>query len=67
MFKTGGNKEAANIAYFVTFIYWGFILIIGAVFEIFDKEYLSNLFILITGLIVFFLTDFIVTKKSRTK
>jgi energy-coupling factor transporter transmembrane protein EcfT len=66
IFKKGTDTKAVNNAYFATFIFWGFALLINSIFEIYHKEFISSLYILIAGLIIFFLTEYI-TKKSQAE
>jgi uncharacterized membrane protein YjjP (DUF1212 family) len=65
-FKKGTENNAVNNAYFTTFVFWGFALLLSSIFEIYHKEFISSLYILIAGLIIFFLTEYI-TKKSQAE
>lgn len=62
------DSRAVNIAYFVTFVFWGAVLLINSIFEwIYNKEFISSsLTILIMGLAVFFLTEMITTKIRKS-
>ncbi|MED4631562.1 hypothetical protein P9443_01370 [Peribacillus frigoritolerans] len=57
------DRRAVNIAYFATFIFWSVALLINSAFEFYNKEFISSSFmILLMGLAVFFLTEFIASK-----
>jgi|HigsolmetaAR204D_1030405.scaffolds.fasta_scaffold38608_1 tetrahydromethanopterin S-methyltransferase subunit E len=63
------GKKDANIAYFVTFVFWGIILFINSIFEtFFNRDFISNSWIiLISGLIIFFITDYLNRMKRESK
>lgn len=59
-------EEAVNKAYFITFGFWGFTLFINSFFELFhNRTFISNFHLLIAGLIIFFISDYIWTKILR--
>ncbi|MBM7649935.1 glucose uptake protein GlcU [Bacillus ectoiniformans] len=62
------NKKAVNMAYFITFVFWGIVLLVNSVFEqFFDKQLISSSFtILIMGLSIFFITEFIVSRLKKS-
>ncbi|HFK1435968.1 hypothetical protein ACIQHV_32380 [Bacillus bombysepticus] len=62
------NMEAANNACWITFFFWGVILFLNSIFEMFfNKQFISNsITILISGLIIFFLSDFIIKKRKES-
>lgn len=64
-----GRKKDANIAYFVTFVFWGIILFINSIFEtFFNRDFISNSWIiLILGLVIFFVTDYLSRMKRESK
>jgi hypothetical protein len=54
------NNKSVNSAYFATFIFWSAVLLINSTYEFYGKEFISSSWIiLIMGLIVFFLTEYI--------
>jgi hypothetical protein len=62
------DLKAVNIAYAVTFAFWGFTLLLNSVFEWYYKGLaLSSFTILAMGLAIFFITDWIATKIRRLK
>ncbi len=63
------GKKDANIAYFVTFVFWGIILFINSIFEtFFNRDFISNSWIiLILGLVIFFVTDYLSRMKRESK
>lgn len=63
------EKDSVNIAYFVTFVFWGSVLFINAVSEwIYDRDLIPKSFtILIMGLVVFFLTEWIATRIKKSQ
>ncbi|RFU70276.1 hypothetical protein D0469_06660 [Peribacillus saganii] len=65
-FKYGANSKSVNTAYFVTFVFWGVVLFINAICETYNREFISNSWvILISGLAIFFITEFITNKKTQ--
>lgn len=58
------NKEATNWAYYITFVYWGVILLINFCFELYKgREFISNSgIILISGIAVLYISEFIFKK-----
>lgn len=58
------DKKSVSVAYFITFVFWGTVLLINAIFEwIYNKQFItSSLAILLGGLVIFFLTEYITTK-----
>ena len=70
-FKTDKNidKTSVNIAFYCSFIYWSGFLLINSILGIFKKNVEINSFLLlITGLIVFFASEFIskqIIKKKK--
>ncbi|SDZ26637.1 hypothetical protein SAMN05421736_108176 [Evansella caseinilytica] len=69
-FKDSETKDtkASNNACWITFIFWGVILFVNSIFEnVYNKALISNsLVILLLGLTVFFLSNFIFKKTRRT-
>ncbi|MGM0777934.1 MAG: hypothetical protein ACQEXE_16365 [Bacillota bacterium] len=63
------DRGAVNLAYFMTFVFWGTVLFINTFFEWFyNKQFISSsLTILIIGLVVFFLTEFIATRIKKSQ
>lgn len=61
------KKSSSNNACWITFCFWGLVLFINSIFELlFDRELISSSFlILVLGLIIFFISDFIINKKTR--
>lgn len=60
-FKTNKNidNKSVNIAFYCTFIYWSGFLLTTSTLEIFNKDIKINpLLLLLTGLIVFFVSYF---------
>ncbi|TWK44588.1 hypothetical protein CHCC20331_3239 [Bacillus paralicheniformis] len=72
-FKSNENidKTSVNIAFYCSFIYWSGFLLINSILDLFNKSIKINSFLLlITGLIVFFVSEFVAkcirkTKKSK--
>jgi len=61
-FKTNKNidKTSVNVAFYCTFIYWSGFLFINSILDFFNNSIKINSFLLlITGLIVFFASEFI--------
>ncbi|EQB34796.1 hypothetical protein M948_20665 [Virgibacillus sp. CM-4] len=68
-FKSSKNadKTSINIAFYCSFIYWSGFLLINSILDLFNKSIEINSFLLlITGLIVFFASEFI-SKQVRNK
>ncbi|WP_110928875.1 hypothetical protein [Bacillus massiliglaciei] len=70
-FKEDKNHDpiAVHLGYFAAFVFWGAVLFIHTLFDFVEKDFpLSSLFILNSGLALFFVTEFITKKirKSRT-
>ncbi|WP_419881855.1 hypothetical protein ACN6MY_20690 [Peribacillus sp. B-H-3] len=62
------DLKAVNIAYAVTFAFWGFTLLLNSVFEWYYKGLaLSSLTILAMGLVIFFLTEWMAAKIKKIK
>ncbi|MCO0601079.1 hypothetical protein NGI46_27625 [Peribacillus butanolivorans] len=63
------NKNSVNTAFQSTFIFWGFTLLINALFEkTQDKPLVSNSFvILFSGLAIFYLTELIANYFNNKK
>ncbi|MFJ7939629.1 hypothetical protein ACIQYG_14115 [Peribacillus sp. NPDC096622] len=65
-FKKSANSKAVNNAYFATFVFWGVVLFINSICETYNREFISNSrIILVMGLAIFFITEFISIKKSQ--
>ncbi|WP_419883942.1 hypothetical protein ACN6MY_10920 [Peribacillus sp. B-H-3] len=67
-FKKKGNynRKAVANGHFATFVFWGLVLFIKGVCELYDKEFIHNsLTILLVGIAIFFITEFISNKKSQ--
>lgn len=62
------NMKATNNACWITFFFWGAVLFLNSIFELFfNRQFISNsLIILTSGLILFFLTDFILKKRRES-
>lgn len=61
-FKPSENKDktSTNIAFYCSFIYWSGFLLINSILDFFNKGIkINSLLLLITGLIVFFVSEFI--------
>ncbi|GAB3053508.1 hypothetical protein GCM10027286_16250 [Virgibacillus ainsalahensis] len=69
-FKPSKNpdKTSVNIALFCSFIYWSGFLLINSFLEIFNKDIkIDSFLLLITGLIVFFTSEFIAKYIRKNK
>lgn len=62
------NNEATNGAYYITFLYWGVILLINFYFEQYKgREFISSSgTILFSGIAILYISEFIL-KKSLNK
>lgn len=62
--KSTEEGNSKDIGFFVTFVFWGIILFINAINELFfEQTFIASSFaILILGLIVFFVSEFIAKK-----
>ncbi|PLT32824.1 hypothetical protein CUU64_16930 [Bacillus sp. V5-8f] len=63
------DRKSVDIACWITFLFWGIILLINGVFETYKKECIFSSFsILIMGLAVFFISEYITRRirKSQT-
>ncbi|AOU02342.1 hypothetical protein A2I97_15370 [Bacillus velezensis] len=61
-FKTSRNtdEKSTNIAFYSLFIYWSGFLLINSILDFFNKSLkINSLLLLISGLIVFFVSEFI--------
>ncbi|PIK31465.1 hypothetical protein CS954_07840 [Bacillus siamensis] len=61
-FKTSRNtdEKSINIAFYSSFIYWSGFLLINSILDFFNKGLkINSLLLLISGLIVFFVSEFI--------
>lgn len=72
MFFKKSNQNStknADIACWVTFTFWGLILLINSVYEIiFSKSFVSSsLTILIAGLVIFFCIEVFLAVSKKTK
>lgn len=69
LFKTEKKEymQATNNACWITFFFWTLILFLNSMFEMFFyKQLISNSFaILLSGLIIFFFSDFILKLKIK--
>ncbi|WP_313890772.1 hypothetical protein [Psychrobacillus sp.] len=63
------NEKSINVAFQSTFTFWGFTLLVNALFEMAqDKPLISNSFvILFVGLAIFFLTEQIANYFSKNR
>jgi len=69
-FKSNKNidKTNVNIAFYCTFIYWSSFLLINSILAFFNKDIkINSLLLLITGLIVFFTSEFIAKLIRKNK
>lgn len=66
-FEKSSEEGSKEIGYFTTFIFWGIILFINAINELFfEQTFIASSFtILILGLIVFFFSEFM-AKRIRS-
>jgi len=69
-FKSNQNvdKTSINIAFYCSFIYWSGFLLINSVLDLFNKSIkIDSFLLLITGLIVFFVSEFISRYVGKNK
>lgn len=62
--KSSTEGNSIDIGFFVTFIFWGIILFINAINELFFEQtfIVSSFMILMLGLMVFFVSELIARK-----
>lgn len=65
--KSSGEGNIKDIGFFVTFVFWGIILFINATNELFfEQAFITSSFaILILGIMVFFVSEFIAKKVRK--
>lgn len=65
--RSSEEGNGKDIGFFITFVFWGIILFVNAINELFFKQtFISSSFaILILGLIVFFVSEFIAEKIKK--
>lgn len=67
--QNNNNDQAVNFSYWITFSFWTFVLILNSFFEFFlSKKFIKSSFvILVMGLTLFYLTQYIYKIVNRYK
>jgi hypothetical protein len=67
--QNNNNDQAVNFSYWITFSFWTFVLILNSFFEFFlSKKFIESSFvILVMGLTLFYLTQYIYKIVNRYK
>lgn len=61
------DRRAVDIACWITFSFWGVMLLINATLESFNKQAMSAWTILAVGLAIFFISEIIITKSRKSQ